>query len=228
MSFEYVAYDKLKASVKESIVTLIKHHNPKHKPNLDKLEDSVKEVSAVRQPQAYVLLKAIELLDKSGKSAEVKAHVLNALVYHIREKINTTEYGYVSPERSNFFNSLTTSLELTVDNKPERDDLFEMYKHLSKFLCANTYNNSSPRKGYLPEQPFEIEGYDIVADIRDLSKKIFELGDQIIVAAEELHKRQQKPAKSSGGIFGSLFGSSKPDPKSSKDNHSSTPSAVIK
>ncbi|HAT7071949.1 TPA: Dot/Icm T4SS effector Lem14 [Legionella pneumophila] len=200
MSFELVAYEKLKGSIRESIITLIKSHNEKAKIIEDKLEDSVKEVSRERQPQVHVLLKTIELLDNSSKEPEDKARVLNALAYYIRDQIAAT-YKYTSPDNSDFYKSLTISLDLNKDNNPNREDLVDMYSALEKFLRCHVYKNSDPRKGYLDKQPFAIKHYSVVDDILELSDRVHKLRREIIIAARDLHLLQQKPKSSQGGLF---------------------------
>ncbi|HAT1658172.1 TPA: Dot/Icm T4SS effector Lem14 [Legionella pneumophila] len=208
MSFELVAYEKLKGSIRESIITLIKSHNEKAKIIEDKLEDSVKEVSRERQPQVLVLLKTIELLDNSSKEPEDKARVLNALAYYIRDQIAAT-YKYTSPDNSDFYKSLTISLDLNKDNNPNREDLADMYGALEKFLRSHVYKNSDPRKGYLDKQPFAIKHYSVVDDILELSDRVHKLRREIIIAARDLHLLQQKPKGSQGGLFSVSSGKEK-------------------
>ncbi|KGP63545.1 hypothetical protein EP47_05305 [Legionella norrlandica] len=217
MSFELVAYDLLQKRIKESIITLIKSNNKKAKINPDKLEDSVKEVSEERQPQVMVLLKTMDLLDKSSLPNEEKARVLNAFAYYIREQI-AISYGWISPERSNFYNSLTTSLDLTKNNSPNDQDLYAMYFALEEFLRTNVYNNADPIKGYLVEQSFAIEKYSAVKDIRDLVQKVSELKLKIIEEAEKLHLQQQKPKATKSSWF---FGGSSSKEESNKPHEDS-------
>lgn len=224
MSFDLVAYEKLKGSIKESIITLIKSHNEKAKIIEDKLEESVKEVSEERQPQVLTLLTTISLLDNSSKPTEEKARVLNAIAYYIRDQIAAT-YKYTSPENSDFYKSLTISLELTKDNNPNREDLADMYSTLEKFLRSHVYNKGDPRKGYLEQQPFSFKNhssaslkkYSVVQDIRELAGRVYRLRDEIIVAAEELHALQQKP-KHSKSLLGGMFSGTPSKDSKAPDN----------
>lgn len=220
MGFQLVAYDKLALSVKESIKTLLKHHELD--PN--KLSDSVEKLDDERRIQAQLLLTIVTRLEESPISAIDKARVLNAAVYYIWDKISAT-YQYIRPERSNLYNSLTSSLELTKENQPAPDDLLEMYVRLGKFLSAHVYNAGDPRKGYLSEQVFspeKIKGYHIESDIKTLAIKSHVLKMDIIALAEKTHEKEMLDAKkgsgkSSKGLLG-LFAtssSSEPSPASS-------------
>lgn len=208
MSFELVAYEKLKLSVKESIKTLVLHHNKDQKINPEKLEEAVKDLPIERKAQALLLLKTIELLDKTT-DITVKARVLNALCYFIHEKINESYKGSYNPlassERSNLYTSLTTSLELTKENQPGRNDLVDMYKELISFFKQHIYIHADPRKGYLGDQPFTLDGYDVLGDLKSLIKKVSEVEVELVEAAEEKRLQQLKP-KASVGILGGLFG----------------------
>lgn len=146
------------------------------------------------------MLKTIELLDNSSKEPEDKARVLNALAYYIRDQIAAT-YKYTSPDNSDFYKSLTISLDLNKDNNPNREDLADMYSALEKFLRSHVYKNSDPRKGYLDKQPFAIKHYSVVDDILELSDRVHKLRHEIIIAARDLHLLQQKPKSSQGGLF---------------------------
>ncbi len=81
-----------------------------------------------------------------------------------------------------------------------------MYSKLEKFLRVNVYNEANPSMGYLAKQPYAIDGYEVVNDIRDLSKQVYELRDETMVKAQELYKKLLQPAKSTG-IIGGWFGS---------------------
>lgn len=208
MSFELVAYEKLKTSVRESVKTLVLHHNKDQKINPEKLEEAVKDLPIERKAQALVLLKTIELLDKTV-DVTVKSRVLNALCYFIHQKIDDSYNGsfnlLVSSERSNLYTSLTTALELTKDNQPGKNDLVDMYKELIHFLKQNVYIHADPRKGYLGDQPFALEGYNVLTDLKALIKKVAEVEVDLVDAAEEKRLQQSKP-KASTGILGGLFG----------------------
>ena len=155
-----------------------------------------------------MLLKTVELLDKSNKEPKDKALILNAAAYFIRDKIKVT-YKRTSPENSNLFNSLTTSLDLTTVNKPEQDESIEMYVALEKFFRSNVYKHSDPRKGYLDELPFsseKIKGYTVEDDIRYLIKTLLTMKLETVDVAEEKHQKQLKEAKKSGSKSSGLLG----------------------
>lgn len=198
MSFELVAYLKLKDSIKESVKTLILDHDSKHKINPDKLMESTEILTGDRKVQAQLLLTAINLLDKSTDESE-QARVLNTLAYYIYDKINAS-YNYLNPERSCLFRSLTTALNITVDNKPKSVDLIDMYPSLKKFFSNHVYVDGDMRKGYLPTQPLAIKGYIVENDIKDLGSKINDITAELVDAAKQKNEQLHKPQSSS--IFG--------------------------
>ncbi|KTD64998.1 hypothetical protein [Legionella shakespearei] len=229
MSFELVAYDKLKTSVRESVKTLVLHHNKDQKINPEKLEEAVKDLPIERKSQALLLLKTIELLDKTVDMT-VKSRVLNALCYFIHQKIDDSyKNSYnplVSSERSNFYTSLTTALELTKENQPGKNDLVDMYGELIHFFKQHVYIHADPRKGYMGDQPFALEGYDVLADIKTLIKKVRDVEVELVDAAEEKRQQQLKP-KASTGILGGLFGGGATGTTSSKHKAKKEEAAVV-
>jgi hypothetical protein len=229
MGFDLVAYDKLKQSVRESVKTLVLHHNKDQKINPEKLEEAVKDLPIERKAQALLLLKTIELLDKTVDMT-VKSRVLNALCYFIHQKIEDSyKSSYnplVSSERSNLYSSLTTALELTKDNQPGKNDLVDMYKELNHFFKQHVYIHADPRKGYMGDQPFSLEGYDVLADIKTLTKKVAEVEIELVDAAEEKRLQQLKP-KASTGILGGLFGGGASSSTSSKSKAKKEDTALV-
>ncbi len=227
MSFTLVAYNLLKASIKESIVTELKEKDKGFDPL--KLEESIEKLSTDRRIQVRLLLKAITLLDASNpntvEALRVQARILNAISYYIRDQIKIsyeTTFPYVSPERSTLYNSLTTSLDLNKDNFPDNADLADMYGALEKFLRSHVYKSSDPRKGYLEEQPFDIKGYAVETDIITLSTKVQTWRVEVIQRAKEQHLKEletRKPVVASKGYFGlgGIFGGSNPVEPVKKD-----------
>lgn len=208
MSFTLIAYDVLKLSIKQSI---IKEVESKELDPL-KLEESIEQLPTDRRIQATFLLKTIKSLDSLSSSSVEKARILNAAAYFTHQKIAKT-YNWVSPERSTFYNSLTTSLDLRKGNQPERDDLVDMYGPLEKFLRSNVYVSSDPRKGYLKKQPFDITGYSVETDIITLSTQVQAWRVELIQSAKELHLKvlEAKNPVSKGFLgLGGLFGGSTP------------------
>ncbi|BCA96195.1 hypothetical protein TUM19329_25560 [Legionella antarctica] len=220
MSFTLVAYDLLKTSIKESIVTEIKSKG------LDplKLEESIEKLPDDRRIQARLLLKTIALLDavnpKTEEARRIQARILNAITFYIRDQIKViyeTTFPYVSPERSTLYNHLTASLDLNTNNYPDTADLVDMYGSLRKFLLMHVYKSAKPKKGYLEEQPFDIKGYSVESDIITLSTKVHTWGMEVIQRAKERHLEEleaKKPVVVSRGYlgFGSIFGSSSVEP----------------
>lgn len=210
MSFTLVAYDVLKASIKESVKTLVRSHGL----HPSQWEESVKLLHAERRIPAMFLLKTISLLDASDKPLE-QARILNAAAYFIRDQIGHT-YSYGSPERSTFYNSLTTSLGLNKENKPERDDLVEMYSPLKRFLRKGVYMYVGPKLVYLDVQLFNIEGYSAAKDLEVLSNNLQGWETEATKEAEALYLKRLDVNKSIApprGLFGGLFGSSSSAPK---------------
>jgi hypothetical protein len=217
MSFELVAYEKLKISIYDSIKSLIKSHNPKLRVRPENIEESISEIpSEERQTQARVLLKTVDLLQNSTNESE-QARVLNAMVYYVREQISAT-YKHASPEGSKLFCSLTTSLGINKDNEPGRNDLSDMYDSLVKFLYEHVYVEGDARKGYLDKQPFAIQGYSVEKELETLVEKSKTLQIEIIKAAKHLNAQQHKSGKHHSGILSSLWGSSSKSDKPAKDS----------
>ena len=209
MPFTLVAYDLLKSSIVESINSLMKHH----KLDVNKPEESLFKLPAERRVQSQFLLNTITLLDPLDKQPEDQARILNAAAYYVRSTISDiykNSYAVKSPERSNFYNSLTTSLDLNKGNEPGLNDLVDMYGSLEKFIRSNVYKSSDPRKNYLKAQPYSIEGYSVEDDIIALSSQVHKWRVEIIVKAKEQHQKEladKKPAPPSRGFLG-LFGAS--------------------
>ncbi|MDI1352206.1 MAG: hypothetical protein PSV35_05455 [bacterium] len=206
--YELVAHEKLKTSIKESIKTLILHHKPDHKVELDKLDEAVLVLPTERRVQSQVLLKTIELTSvmKTGNEVEtlLQARTLNAAVYYTRAKI-AESYTSRSPQNSTLYHLLNTSLELTKTNQPDQNELVGMYSVLEKFLRQHVYKGSEPTKGYLDIQAFSINDYSAIKDILDLGKKLLEMRTEIILKAEKLYQDAKKPAESNGSLFASFF-----------------------
>lgn len=198
MSFDLVAYEKLKSNIVEAVATLVKHHK----------KEAVDEIPTERRVQAQVLLKTIELCDKIKASTDEgrkkQATILNAAVYYIHLQIEET-YKRTSPTNSNFYNSLTTSLELSRDNTPSQNELLDLFTALASFQREHIFIDSDARKGFLPTQVFNIKDYCIVADNLALTKIHQQLDLKIVEDAQALHiKAHAKPK----GLLGSFFGSS--------------------
>ncbi|RUR12670.1 hypothetical protein [Legionella sp. km772] len=225
MSFQLVAHDKLKQSIKESIISLIKHHHPSRTVDPDKLTAALVLLPDERRTQAEFLWKVAaltEAMDASSVPATQKrARILNAAVYYVYTKIEKSyDEGYlssltpsflVSPEGSNFYKSLRTSLKIDNDNTPNDTDVKDMYTVLKEFLSLNIYKEGKAEKGYLDEalQAFaSVHQYNIKHDIDDLSEQVTSLERALRKQAEKLHKESLRPV-SSGGIW-SWFSQPKP------------------
>ncbi|KTD75255.1 hypothetical protein [Legionella waltersii] len=207
MTFQLVAYEKLKGNLIESVKTLIKHYTPKADTDVDpsKLENLLNGVTADRRPQCFFLLKVIGLLDKSSESTDSKARVLNSLAFYLHQKIEAS-YTHLSPTNSNLYNALTTALGLSKENTPDKLDLPDMYSALSEFLRTRIYKLGDPRNGYLNEQVLDIPDYEIETDLKAIENKMHELRIINIDDAYKTYLKLQKPKASESGYFGSLFG----------------------
>ena len=191
MSFNLVAYDKLKPSLQECVVTL------SNKP---------KGISAERKSQTDFLLKTIKLLDNSEYAALEKSTILNAAAYYIYSEIYAS-YKFKSIT-STLYNSLNTSLELDNENKPNREDLIILYSGLEKFLRANVHVDSDPTKGYLPIQPFNIKGFNVISHIKNLDTKINDWKIEELKEAEvkfKNHKENINAPRVHKSFLGSMF-----------------------
>lgn len=193
MPFELVALDLLKASLKESIITLIKSHIKPLPYDESKAEELIQKLPEERRVQVKFLQKTMLVLDKSPPKTELEginqARILNAAAYYVRDQIAKT-YNYVSPERSTFFNSLTTSLNLKVDNQPVRNDLVDMYAALEEFMRNQVFKDGDPRKGIVKKHPYLIRGYCVENDIISLATKVFDWRIEIITEAKETRLKE--------------------------------------
>lgn len=194
MKFKLVAFDLLVNNVKVSINSLLIHHGiiKRHDLVEHELNDHVKKLPVARRQQCQWLLKVIDLLTKSERQANAEL-ILNAAVYHVRNQIELTYRGCLnqffiynaSPDNSNLYNSLTTSLNITNNNAPGKDDLLQMYSELCRFLQQHVYHSGQVEKGYLAVQAFsskQIEGYSVEDDIKALIEnesklKVQQIGD---------------------------------------------------
>lgn len=199
MSFTLVAYDKLKNHIEEAIKTLVSHHK----------KETVGEIPDERRIQAQVLLKTIELCDriKVSRDDERKnqATILNAAVYYIHLQIENSYKGsyLTKPTNSNFYNSLTTSLDLSVNNTPSLIERHNLFDALNLFQREHMYKDGDAAKGVLPTQVFDIKGYSIKDDNLALTEINHQLVLKIDKDAWALHEKSQ--AKSKGGQS-SFFG----------------------
>lgn len=217
MGYNLLPYDKLKLSVKQSIDSLVIHHGYDEK-NLD---ISLNKLPEGRRIQSMFLLKIVMILDNSNKNEQDKSRLVTAAVYYVREQIAAT-YSYISPENSNLYNSLTTTLNLDKCNQPGQNEVIELYSCLKEFLLSNVYVKSDPRQGYVEDQLFSkkfIKGYSVEEDIKKLGKMTQKLNVKII--DEEAEKRdQQDGSKKSilSNSFMGLFGGSSNADKNSQEN----------
>jgi hypothetical protein len=213
MPFQLVAYDKLKSSIEESITTVIKHH----KLDPDNRDESINNLpDPTRIIQIKFLMRTMSLLDKiedtSAERTLQNARILNAAVYFVCKQIELTYTR--SPDNSKLYSTLTTSLNLDTENLPNRLNKLTMYNSLAKFLRANTYNEANPSKGYLPKQPYNIPGYVVKNDIKDLSTQVHQFKMELLDEAEAQQLEKAKSAKKTvaSGLgllsgFGAMFGS---------------------
>jgi hypothetical protein len=212
MAFELVAYDRLRQSVKESIKTLIEHHNQERKGTIDinKLGESVKLLAANpegRGVQAEFLLKAIELTETMDEGIN-RTRVLNAAVYHIH-RIISDSYTVIASDSSTFNFALKTSLGLNIkeaSRKPSDDDKYTMYKALVDFLKANVILEDHGHVVYKDKHPFQIDGYDVADDITVLTLKVSELDVMRLAVAKKERDERARPVAPSG-LFGGWFSS---------------------
>jgi hypothetical protein len=211
MAFELIAYERLKQSVKESIKTLIEHHNPERKGTIDinKLGESVKLLAANpegRGVQAEFLLKAIELTETMDEGIN-RTRVLNAAVYHIH-RIISDSYTLIAPDSSTFNLSLKISLGLIKEGskKPSDDDKYSMYKALVDFLKSHVILEDHGHVVYKDKHPFQIDGYDVADDITALTHKVSELDVMRLAVAKKERDERARPVAPSG-LFGGWFSS---------------------
>jgi len=217
MSFELVALDLLKKSLKESIITLIKSHIKPLPYDESKARELLEKLPEERKVQAKYLQRTMAMLDKSPPRTELEginqARVLNAAAYYVRDQIAKT-YNYISPEGSTFYNSLTTSLNLKIDNQPARNDLVDMYAALEEFMRNQVFKEGDPRKGAIKKHLYLINSYTVETDIITLATKVFEWRVEIITEAKEARLKETTTASS---YLGSWFTSSSTEPEKTND-----------
>ncbi|MDP3268368.1 MAG: hypothetical protein Q8M40_04900 [Legionella sp.] len=185
MAYEWQPYIKLRINIFESIYTLLRHHvdSKVQYNNLSQLEPYINKLPSERRMQVNILLKTMTLIDVSSLDVKEKSIILTALSYHIHQQIkNNVKYKMLlSPSRSIFFQSLTTSLNLKENNEPDEDEEKMMYEKLSVFLKTNVYNEGDPLKGYKMFSLFkEIKEYSVEDHIIELKERILQLEKSII------------------------------------------------
>lgn len=214
MTFQLVAYGKLKESIKESIDTLLIEHKLKTKEE-DKLTDDarskrvqgLKEKHPERHVQSQYLLKVIEILEASTEESEKnKAIVLNAAAFYIhwqiKDSYDNSKLTYLpkvsayiqSPKNSSFYSSLGVSLNLREGNYPNDKDTYSLYQPLLQFMKAQVYHEDGITKGFKSDHDFsqdKIVGYQVDKDIKKLSQKVQEIEFILIDAAEKSFKNQK-------------------------------------
>ncbi|KTD32290.1 Dot/Icm T4SS effector [Legionella moravica] len=225
MSYELVAYEILKSSIKEAIASSIKEHKKTYKKDLDKLWEATDILPQERKIQARLLLKTIELLDKQDDKSEA-ARVLNTLAFYIYDKI-VESYGGIysfvlSADNSGMKRFLGLSLNLTKDNMPGDIELVDMYPSLLNFFLNHVYVGGDCRKGYLPVNPFDIEGYKVEIDIKDLKLKEAALFNNNVDSAEAKKEQTVSPAKHRSTLYGASSSKASVPKTPAKDT---TPSA---
>jgi hypothetical protein len=218
MSFELIAYDKLKLSVKESIKSLIEHHFPDRKGTIDinKLGESVKLLSTNpegRGIQTEFLLQVIELTDHIAEES-AKTLILNAAVYHIHRQIADTYRSESASDASTFNFSLKTSLGLNTaeeKRKPNDDDKHLLCSALVKFLEAHVYRVEHHHLVCVDKHPFSaIKGYNARKDIKELTDKVRDLAQKRFDTAEIEHAAAMRPASGTGLLSWIGLGGKKP------------------
>lgn len=227
MTFQLVAYGKLKESIKESVDTLLIEHKLKTKEE-DKLTDDarskrvqgLKDKHPERHVQSQYLLKVIELLETSEDNEKNKAMVLNAAAFYIHGQIKdsyeNSKLTYLpkvgayiqNPKNSSFYSSLGVSLNLREGNHPNEKDTFSLYQSLLEFMKAQVYHPEGLTKGFKSDHCFseeKISGYQVDKDIKKLSQKVLELEFVLIDSAEKLYKSQKNTGESYAGKGYTLF-----------------------
>jgi hypothetical protein len=216
MAFELIDYEVLKKSLNESIKTLILHHYPQRTVDTSKLKESVVLLDGERRTHAEFLLTIIDLTDlmdvSTPEAVQKQARVLNTAAFYVHQKIESTYSNsyfssVLSPDRSNLFASLTSSLKLTPETMPKSNALLDMYKDLKALLCRYVYKQGDSRYGYLDIQVFaDIYNYRVRKDIEDLTNKITKIELELGKKAEKLHVKAERPPKNNG-LWGMFFGS---------------------
>lgn len=226
MPFELVGYEVLKQSVRESIKTEIEAHHAHHTVNIDKLEESIPLLHLPRKAQAQWLLKMISLIDALQVDVKKKAGILNAAVLYIREQIFQT-YKVASASRSGFYQSLTASLGINQQNKPDLKAEFNLYLQLKMFMLRHTYKNGNPTSGYIDDAPLLIKDYDLEAELTALTRRVADLEVRCMQEAYEHKKALQVDSTQSRGVFGSIFGSAVPKESSARVEDESLPAKSL-
>lgn len=207
MPFELVAYGYLETGVKESIKTLIEHHQKKDAKHIavdiKKLNDFVGVLGSYnedRRISSELLLKIIELIGND----EEKTLLLNAVVFYERSKIPRTPYG------STFLESLTHSLRLNAENQPSDDDLCVMYSAYLAFLEAQIFKIDEKNHPICRDKhPFSsIKGYNVLQDFKNLTHELYAIKIRRIDLAVQEHEAAARPASAHSGYFSGWFSTS--------------------
>ena len=212
MGFELIAYDLLKRYINESIVTELKSHKIDTK-DITKALCRLSKNHPERAMQCRYLRTIIDCLDKSDKNIIEQGIILNAAAFYVHRQIYESYQGVVTPylaipENSTLYNSLTTSLNLTLENFPDSNDLEVMYIPLVKFMQSHVYVDSDPKNGYLSKarQLFseeKIKGYKVEKDIKDLLERVTKLKKEQIDKTREAQTKDTESKVGPGylGIF---------------------------
>ncbi|STY28900.1 Dot/Icm T4SS effector [Legionella wadsworthii] len=226
MGFQYVEYDTLAKYIRESIATEVRRHGIDDR-NLTKALRILYISHPERATQCKYLLAVLNCLDKS--SLANKECVLNAAAFYIRDQISVSykealTSRFLAPENSTLFNTLTTSLNLTLDNFPDSKNLLDMYDALNQFMHAHVYQDGDPRKGYLDlsKQPFannKIKKFKVEKVLQDLVTKVAGLRLKLIDKAKEEQSKESSKKPTRLGLFSeNLPLTTLPDNPSIQDN----------
>ena len=234
MSFDLVAYDKLKKAIIEGIETLIRSYLGKDYPiDPEKLHEHVaklKDHNKERRTQCEYLLQVINFTNDMDHStvdtARTRARILNAAAFRVYRQIEKSyDEAYLasftpsfisSPDGSTLYTSLRNALVINDENKPSGGGLFDMYTDLKEFLCRHVYKDGNRLQTFLPIQPFSkgeyypkgVYHFNVVKEIDDLTTIICSLELALSKKAVKLHEDSIATA-SQGGFFGWLIKGSK-------------------
>lgn len=209
MGYSLIAFTKLSLRVEQSIIALIDHHSQNEKKlchvyDEKKIINLLEQLPKERRIQAQFLMTVKHVLAGSNYVELEKTKIITGAAYFIREKIAST-YRLSSPEHSNFYNSLTTALDLHQSNQPQISDVHTLYTSLKDFLLSQIYNDSDPRRGYIEKHPFSseiIKEYSVEEDIKFLAKESLILFEKIMdIEKEKSREKKYKYSKKDPGLF---------------------------
>lgn len=190
MAYELVAYKKLRQSLIDAIITLIKSYSPYETVSFENIESKLELIDNKngRRDQAFYIFKTIVCLDNisdaESDSQHRKSMILNAVAYYVWYLIDESYKGFPFRNQSVFYSSLSSALSLTKTNQPDPFELKTMYASLLLFLEQQVFIKGMAFKGFSPKKLFEYKEFKIV----DVMNQLSDLTNQYLKLERNLAK----------------------------------------